>query len=34
MLLLQHSVNPPILTGGLEEFKFAFIRELGNFQNN
>ena len=25
MLLLQHSVNPPILTGGLEDFKFAFI---------
>ena len=37
MLLLQHSVNPPILTGGgggVEDFKFAFIGELGNFQNN
>ena len=24
MLLLQHSVSPPILTGGLGDFKFVF----------
>ena len=34
MLILQHSVNSPILTVGLKDFKFAFIGRLGNFQNN
>ena len=34
MLLLQHSVNPPILTGALEDSKFCFIEVLRNFQND
>ena len=34
MLLSQHSVNPPILTAGLEDFKIAFVGGLGDFQNN
>ena len=34
MLLLQHSVNPSILTGALEDSKFCFIEVLRNFQND
>ena len=33
-LLLQHSVHPPILTVGFEDFKLSFIAGLGSFQNN
>ena len=34
MLLLQYSVNPSVLIGGLEDSKFAFIAGLGNFQKS